>query len=213
MDEVIRGAVVLGKNPVVEKGVVLCHRPGRKISNERVVIGDNAVIRSNTVIYSGVTAGENFETGHNVVVREENTIGDNCSIWSNSFVDYGCEIGSNVKIHCSVYVAQFTVIEDDVFLAPGVMIANDIHPGCEFSKKCMRGPIIKKGAQIGVNATVLPFVTIGERCIVGAGSVVTRDVPPGTVVLGNPARVVKSIDEVICSTGFTDKPYKIEGKS
>ena len=140
---------------------------------------------------------------------EENFIGDDFSLWSNSTVDYGCVIGNRVKIHHNVYVAQYTTIEDDVFLAPGVMIANDPHPGCAKSKQCMKGPTIRRGAQIGVNATILPFVIIGERALVGAGSVVTKDVPPGAVVRGNPARVAGHIDELKCliKPPLMDRPY------
>src|SRR5213594_1785999 len=103
-----------------------------------------------------------------------------------------------------VYVAQFTILEDDVFLAPGVTIANDPHPICT---KCMQGPTIKKGARIGVNVTLLPLITIGENALVGAGSVVTRDVPPGMVVAGSPARVIGPVDSVECPFGIVI-PYE-----
>jgi acetyltransferase-like isoleucine patch superfamily enzyme len=94
-----------------------------------------------------------------------------------------------------VYVAQFTTIEDDVFFAPGVTIANDPHPICT---KCMQGPTIRKGARIGVNVTILPHVTVGENALIGAGSVVTRDVPAGMLAAGNPARVISTVDELEC---------------
>ena len=122
-------------------------------------------------------------------------------------VDYGCVIGNNVKIHCGVYVAQCTVIEGDVFMAPGVVVANDIHPGCSYSGRCMKGPTIRKGAQIGVNVTLLPFITVGEGSLVGAGSVVTKDAPSRSVIYGNPARVARNIDSIRCISGLTDKPY------
>ena len=183
--------------------------PTRSISSLLLRIGEGAVIRSGSVIYAGSSIGARLNVGHNAIIREENRIGDDFSLWSNSTVDYGCVIGDRVKIHHNVYVAQFTVLEDDVFLAPGVMIANDPHPGCAFSKQCMRGPTIKRGAQIGVNATILPMVTIGERALVGAGSVVTKDVPPGAVVVGNPARVSVRIEDLTCiiEPPLTDRPY------
>ena len=204
--------LTLGKDAFVDGSVLLGYPTGRGIPNRRLVIGANAKIRSGSVIYEGTTIGSHFETGHNVVIREENVIGDHFSIWNNSTVDYGCKFGDRVKVHSNCYIAQFTIIEDDVFLAPGVTIANDIHPGCEFSAKCMRGPTIKRGAQIGINATVLPYITIGECALVGSGAVVTRDVPPETVVAGNPARILKSIYELECVTGVKGAPpYNKQG--
>jgi acetyltransferase-like isoleucine patch superfamily enzyme len=150
------------------------------------------------VVYAGTTIGNGLQTGHHVVIREENRIGDNLNIWNNSTIDYGCQIGSNVKIHTNVYVAQFTTIEDDVFLAPGVTIANDPRPGCPHAKDCMRGPTIKRGAQLGCNVTVLPYVTIGARALIGAGTVVTKDVPDGAVVVGNPGHAINVVDELRC---------------
>ncbi len=200
--------VLKGRNCKIDTGVRLGYLPERKITIKQSIIGDNARIRSGTLIYSNVRAGSEFETGHNVVVREENVVGDNVSIWSNSVIDYGCIIGNNVRIHCNVYIAQFTKIEDDVFIGPGVMIANDPHPVCTL---CMEGPTIKKGARIGVNVTLLPRITIGEYSLIGAGSVVTKDIPPRSVAYGVPAKVTGTIDKLSCTLGIVDKPY-IRGK-
>lgn len=198
----------LGRDCQIDPSVILGYATGRKIATDRLVIGDSAVIRSNTVIYAGSTIGSDLQTGHNVVLREENQIGDRFQVWNNTVVDYGCQIGHGVKLHCNIYVAQFTVIEDDVFLAPGVCIANDPHPGCPDSQRCMRGPTIKAGAQIGVNVTILPFVTIGERALVGSGAVVTRDVPPETVFFGNPGRSGRSIYDLTCVVdNIRERPY------
>ena len=198
-----------GPNMVLAPSVLLGCMPERNISSLILKIGAGAVIRSGSVIYAGSCIGARLNVGHNSIIREENIIGDDFSLWSNSTVDYGCVLGNRVKIHHNVYVAQFTILEDDVFLAPGVMIANDLHPGCAFSRQCLKGPTIKRGAQIGVNATILPFVTIGERALVGAGSVVTKDVPPGAVVVGNPARIVNDITKLECTVDpkLTERPY------
>ncbi len=157
---------------------------------------------------AGVSIGNKLETGHNVIIREENIIGDNFRIWNNCVLDYGCKIGNSVRIHNNVYVAQFTIIEDDVFLAPGVMIANDLHPICT---KCMKGPKIEKGAKIGTNVTILPALVIGKGCLVGAGAVVTKDVPPYSVVTGNPATIVCKVNQLKCKTGMKERPYEIWG--
>jgi acetyltransferase-like isoleucine patch superfamily enzyme len=201
-------AVRLGEGAIIDDGVVLGYLPSSNgVCTGELVIGPNARVRCGSVLYRGTSIGRNLDTGHNVLIRERNIIGDSFRIWANSTVDYGCKIGSNVKIHVNVYIAQFTIIEDGVFIGPGVILTNDIHPGCPDSLECMRGPVIKKGAQIGANSCVLPRVTIGEYSIIGAGSVVTRDIPARSVAYGNPARAMGKIGEIVCTTGRRQKPY------
>lgn len=199
--------VIIGTNPTIDDGVKLGYRTGRKIADHTLRIGDDACIRFGSVIYGGTIIGNKFATGHNVTIREENVIGDGFNVWNCTTIDYGCKIGSGVKIHCNCYVAQFTVIEDNAFMAPGVTIANDIHPGCEHSADCMKGPHIETGVQIGVNVTLLPFIRIGAHSVIGSGAVVTKDIPAGSVVVGNPGRVICSIHDLKCQTGLTDQPY------
>lgn len=175
-------------NPGLEPGVMLDYRPSRAIEIVPGVLGARARLRSGTVLYTNVVIGDDFETGHNVIVREQTRIGSQVSIWSNSIVDYGCTIGDRVKIHSGVYLAQFTVLEDDVFVAPGVVFANDKYP--VRGPGDLEGPVVRSGARIGVNATILPGVVVGRGALVGAGAVVTRDVPDGAVVAGNPARPI-----------------------
>ena len=196
--------VHLGDGSVIDPGVLLGYPSGRPGVTGDTRVGRGARIRSGTIIYAAVEIGDDFETGHHAIVREENRIGSHCALWNNSTIDYGCVVGDRVKIHCNVYIAQFTVLEDDVFLAPGVTIANDPHPICS---KCMQGPTVRRGARVGVNATLLPLITIGENALVGAGSVVTADVPPGMLVAGSPARVVGPVDSVECPFGIVI-PYE-----
>jgi acetyltransferase-like isoleucine patch superfamily enzyme len=198
--------VQLGKGALVDEGVFLGYLPSRAV-DYILVIGPGSHIRSGSVIYGGSRIGCNLETGHNVVIREENIIGDNFCIWNNAVIDYGCKIGNNVKIHNKVYIGQFSVIEDQVFMAPGVTLANDMHPGCPDSSKCMQGPYIKKGAQLGINCSILPKVIIGEHSLIGAGSVVTRDIPAGAVAYGNPAKIVGDVGDLKCSSGLRERPY------
>lgn len=201
------GTARLGQGAIVDPEALVGYRSPRSGVSGILEIGPDARIRSGSVIYAGSTIGARLETGHNVVIREQNTIGDRFSIWNNSVVDYGCTIGDNVKIHCNIYIAQFTVIEDDVFMAPGVTVANDIHPGCPQSGECMRGPVLRRGCRLGVNVTVVPYVTIGEGTLVGSGSVVTRDLPPGVLAYGNPARVHSRLEDLVCKTGRRAAPY------
>ena len=193
--------IQIGKNKKIDDNVLLGYLTDRKIDDKKLKIGDNARIRSGSVIYVGSIIGDSFSTGHNVVIREENRIGNGVSVWSNSIIDYACKIGHRARIHCSVYIAQYTTIDEDVFLAPGVKIGNDPIPICS---KCLKGPTIKQGARIGINSTVLPSITIGKFSLVGAGSVVTKDVPEGVVVAGNPARIIKKVEELKCPNGRRD---------
>ena len=199
--------VILGKKPTIEANVVLGAPSVRLKKSPPLIIGNYALIRSGSILFSGTRIGNHLQTGYYAIIREENEVGDHFSLWSQSIVDYGCKIGNGVKIHSGCYVAQYTTLEDDVFLAPGVMIANDFHPGSRFSKECMRGPTVKKGAQIGCNVTIVPFVTIGEYALIGAGSVVTKDIPPYSVAYGNPARVTKKIHQVRCPVS-SHQPYE-----
>jgi acetyltransferase-like isoleucine patch superfamily enzyme len=183
-----------------------------------LVLGPGARLRSGTVLYDGTTIGRGLQTGHGVVVREACVVGDDVSIWSNSIVDYGCRIGDRVKIHCNCYVAQFTEIESDVFLAPGVTIANDLYPGDRRSAELMAGPRIGSGAQIGVNVTILPFVRIGAGALIGAGSVVTRNIPAAVVAFGNPAVPRRKVAElpgvrtrVVVDSGSASR-YRLSGQ-
>jgi acetyltransferase-like isoleucine patch superfamily enzyme len=202
-----RNKISLGKGYKFEKDTEVGYQPQRKIANSSLVIGKNAKVRRGSIVYMGSNIGDNLETGHNVIIREENQIGNDFKIWNNSVIDYGCKIGNNVKIHSNCYVAQFTAIGDGAFLAPGVTIANDMHPGCEFSRECMKGPTIGKGAQIGAGVTILPFIKIGDYALIGAGSVVTKDIPAGAVAYGNPAKARRNIKDLKCVTGLTKKPY------
>ena len=194
---------------------VLIGYPASRAGVARLVLGPGARLRSGTVLYDGTTIGRRLQTGHGVVIREACRIGDDVSIWSNSVVDYGCRIGDRVKIHCNCYVAQFTELEDDVFLAPGVSIANDLYPGDDRSAELMAGPRIGAGAQIGVNVTILPFVRIGAGALIGAGSVVTRDIPAAVVAFGNPAVVrrpvaeLPTVDTRVVADSSSASPYRL----
>lgn len=206
--------------PVAADRDVLIGYPVSRMDTDPLVLGPGATLRSGTVLYDGTVIGRGLQTGHGVVIREACRIGDDVSIWSNSVVDYGCRIGNRVKIHCNCYVAQFTELEDDVFLAPGVTIANDLYPGDERSAQLMAGPRIGAGAQIGVNVTILPFVRIGAGALIGAGSVVTRDIPAGVVAFGNPAVPRRQVAELpvmdarVEADSSSASPYRLpDGRS
>ena len=194
---------------------VLVGYPVSRAGAEPLVLGAGATLRSGTVLYDGSRIGRRLQTGHGVVIREGCEVGDDVSVWTNSVIDYGCRIGNRVKIHCNCYIAQYSELEDDVFLAPGVTIANDLYPGDQRSAQLMAGPRIGAGAQIGVNVTILPFVRIGAGALIGAGSVVTRDIPAAAVAFGNPAVPRRAVAELPDISGriMTDtasaSPYQL----
>ena len=181
---------------LIDEGVLLDY-PSDRGPYPDLELGVGARLRSGTVLYAGSVIGARFTTGHHVVVREENVLGDDVAIWTNTCIDYGCRIGNRVKVHSNCYVAQYTVIDDDAFLAPGVTIANDLYPKVPGSRTFMTGPHIGAGARIGVNVTLLPFVRIGANALIGSGAVVTRDIPEGAVAYGSPARVRGQVDDLV----------------
>lgn len=159
-------------------------------------IGPDAIIRSHTVIYCGNRIGAGFRTGHGVMIREENEIGDDVSIGTNSIVEHHVRIGNGVRLHSNVFVPEYSVLEDGCWLGPNVVVTNAKYPRSPRVKDELAGAHIERGAKIGANVTLLPGVRIGANALVGAGAVVTKDVPPNTVVAGNPAVVIKQISDL-----------------
>jgi acetyltransferase-like isoleucine patch superfamily enzyme len=156
----------------------------------------DALIRSGTVIYDGSSFGSHFTTGHNAVIREDNSIGDNVVVGVNTYLGPRNTIGDNVKIHTGCFLEGVT-LGNDVIIAPHAVFTNDPYPPCKQCAEEIGGAIVGEGTVIGANATILPGVRIGKRCLIGAGSVVTRDIEDGGVVVGNPGRVIKKRSDII----------------
>ena len=132
--------------------------------------------------------GKNTKIWQYVVILEDAQIGENCNISAHSFIENDVLIGNNVTIKCGVYIWDGLTIEDDVFIGPNVTFTNDKYPRSKVYPDQFTRTLVKRGASIGANATVLCGITIGENSLIGAGSVITRDVPPNTVWYGNPAQ-------------------------
>ena len=195
--------VKLGENCKIGEFVIIGETP----ENTETTIGNNANIRSHSIIYAGNKIGDNFSTGHRVFLRENNEIGNDVSIGTNSIIEHNVKIGNNVRIHSGVFIPEYSVLEDNCWIGPKAVFTNANHPRCSKVKECLKGPLIKKGAKIGANSTLMPHITVGENAVVGAGSVVTKDVPAGKVVVGNPAKIIKDVSELKCKFGRVEKPY------
>lgn len=147
-------------------------------------IGAGCIIRSETVIYEDVAIGNSVETGHYVLIREGSVIGDGTRVGTSAKLDGTVEVGKNVSIQSNVYLPHLTKIEDDVFLGPGALLTNDPYP----PSRRHAGITIGRGAIVGANACIVVPARIGARSVVGAGALVTKDVPVDTVVFGAPAK-------------------------
>lgn len=134
--------------------------------------------------------GDNTTVWQFCVILPEAIIGENCNICSHVFIENKTKIGNNVTLKCGVQVWDGITLEDNVFIGPNVTFCNDRYPKSKNKNFELEGILIKKGASIGANATILPGITVGENAIVGAGSVVVKDVPAGVTVVGNPAKII-----------------------
>jgi acetyltransferase-like isoleucine patch superfamily enzyme len=193
----VLAGVHLGDECVVEDFVLVGVLPAGMTAEEApTFVGAHGRIRSHTVIYAGNRIGADFMTGHGVLVREFNQVGDHVSIGSHSVVEHRVRIGDRVRIHSNVFVPEFSVLEEDAWIGPGAVLTNARYPQSARAKRNLKGPHLLAGAMIGANVTLLPGLSIGRGALVGAGSVVVSDVPAGMVVVGNPARVIRAVNEL-----------------
>lgn len=194
---VIYPGVKLGKNVVIEDFCLVGVPPrGAKEGELETIIGDDSVIRSHTVIYAGNKIGSKFQTGNKANIRELNEIGNNVSVGTLSVVEHHVIIEDNVRIHTQVFIPEFSTLKKGCWVGPNVVFTNAPYPQSKNVKDELIGPTLHENAIVGANSTLLPGVHIGKDAIVGAGSVVTKDVPSGDVVAGNPARFMKKKSEL-----------------
>ena len=166
--------------------------PRRVLASGAMVPGDSGarLVHASAVIDDGAEIGEGTRIWHFCHVMAGARIGSGCSLGQNCFVASGVRIGNGVKIQNNVSVYEGVELEDQVFVGPSVVFTNVASPRARVSRKHeYRKTRVRLGATLGANATILPGVTLGEYCLVGAGAVVTRDVPAFALVVGAPARV------------------------
>jgi acetyltransferase-like isoleucine patch superfamily enzyme len=191
---------VLGKNVSIEKGVIIGYSRLSKLregySPKPVTIGDNTLIRTGSIIYAGCVIGKDCHIGHNVVLREFTEIGDNSTIGSGVVCEGYTHIGHNTIIHAQTHLTALMWIGDYVFIGPKVTTANDRFPHWyrpNLGEPKHNGPFISSEAIIGAGAILLPEIKIGQGSIIGAGSVVTKDVSSYELWIGTPARYYRDV--------------------
>lgn len=153
-------------------------------------------IRSGSTIYGDVNIGSHFQTGHNVLIRERTTIGHYVVVGTNTVIDGDVEIGDFVKIETNCYIPTHVTIGNRVFIGPGVTLTNDRFPLKMRDQYVPEGPIIEDGVTIGGGATICPGLRIGKQSFIAAGAVVTKDIPPFSLVVGVPGKILPLPDNL-----------------
>jgi acetyltransferase-like isoleucine patch superfamily enzyme len=192
---------VLGENVRVLEGAVVGKQPslGAKSTAKReplppARIGDDTIVSTGAVVFAGSTIGAGCIVGDQSCIRERVTLADDCVLGRGSLIENDTTVGRGTRIQAGAYITAYSTLEEDVFIAPCVVTTNDNFMGrTERRRELMKGPTIRRSARVGGGAIICPAVEIGEEAFVGAGAVVTRDVPPRKLVVGNPARVLRDV--------------------
>jgi acetyltransferase-like isoleucine patch superfamily enzyme len=171
----------------IKKTIMNLKKFGYSNISDKLEIGNECIIRSGTIIYDNVKIGNGVEFGHNVMIREKVEVGDRTIVGTNTVIDGSCKLGSSVSIQTNVYICSNSIVEDAVFLGPNCVFTNDKYAMQKSTK--LIGPIIRRGASVGANSTLMPGIIVGKGSIVGAGALVSRNIPPRKIYIGNPARI------------------------
>lgn len=195
---VVHAGVVLGDDVTIQDGVILGKAPklaprstAAGKAADALVVEAGATICAQAIVFAGARIGPGAIIGDQAYVRERAVIGAGTVVGRGSCIDNDVVVGARVRIQTGVYLTAYSVVEDDVFIGPCAMTTNDqtmARPGDD-----LRGATLRRACRIGGAAVLLPGVEVGEEGFVAAGSVVTRDVPAGTLVMGSPARVVREV--------------------
>jgi acetyltransferase-like isoleucine patch superfamily enzyme len=186
--KILDGAVV-GKQPTLSP-----RSTAKREELPPLELGAGTIVSTGAIVFAGARLGARVVIGDQACVRERCDIGEDVVIGRGALVENDTTIGANTKVQAMAYITAYSMLEDDVFIAPCVITTNDNFMGRTEQRHALRkGPTIRRGARIGGGAVLCPGVEIGEEAFVGAGAVVVEDVPPGVVVVGNPARILRDV--------------------
>jgi acetyltransferase-like isoleucine patch superfamily enzyme len=188
--KVLEGAVV-GKQPTLSP-----RSTAKRDPLPPAELGDGTIVSTGAIVFAGARVGARVILGDQSCVRERVQVGDDVVLGRGSLIENDTSVGARTKIQAGAYITAYSALEDDVFIAPCVVTTNDNFMGrTERRHGLIKGPTIRRGARIGGGAILCPAVEIGEEAFVGAGAVVTKDVPPRMLVVGNPARVLRAVND------------------
>jgi acetyltransferase-like isoleucine patch superfamily enzyme len=198
----IHDGTVVGEGCVIEDGVVLGKRPrlaphsgAQREDPGPLVIGAGASVCAGAIVFAGAVLEAGVIVGDQAFVRERAHLGERTVLGRGSVLEPDVVIGARARIQTGVYITRGSVLEDDVFVGPGVITTNDDTMGRHDAAYELRGALLRRACCVGGGAVLVPGVEIGEEAFVGAGAVVTADVPPRAVVVGVPARVVGQVED------------------
>jgi UDP-2-acetamido-3-amino-2,3-dideoxy-glucuronate N-acetyltransferase len=198
---VVHDDTIIGDGCSVEDHVVLGKRPRLARHSSAVgdvqplVLGPRVSVGSGAVVFAGARIATDVILGDQTFVRERTSIGQGSVVGRGSVVDNDVQIGVRVRVQTNVYLTAFTLVEDDVFVGPGVLSTNDHTMARHGLEKPVQGALLRRACRVGGGVVLTPGVEVGEEAFVAAGAVVTRDVPARAVVMGVPARVVREVGE------------------
>lgn len=201
---ILHDNVSVGANCVIGEPTADFYNDKEHHEFKPVEIGLNSIIRANTIIYEGVSTGKNFQTGNSAVIREDTVIGNNCSVGTFCDIQGKTTIGDFCRLHSNVHIGQKTVIGNYVWLFPYVITTNDKYPPMDVLEGCT----INDYAIVATRAVLLPGVTIGENAMVAADALVTKDVAPHTVVMGQPAKFKCQVEDIRDNEGKRVYPWR-----
>ena len=192
---------VLGEGVRVLENAVVGKQPSLGASSTAkrdplppTTIGDGSVISTGAIVFAGSSIGAGCIVGDQSCIRERVVLADNCVLGRGSLIENDTSVGAGTRIQAEAYITAYSTLEEDVFIAPCVVTTNDNFMGrTERRKSLMKGPTIRRGARVGGGAILLPGIEVGEEAFVGAGAVVTKNVPPRKLVVGSPAKVLRDV--------------------